>query len=139
MFLGEYEYSLDQKGRVAIPAKFRGGFKAGLVLARGFEKCIRVFPLNEWTKTAEKLIALPITETGSRRLNRSLFSSAFSLELDGQGRVLLPQPLRDYAEIREAVVIAGLYSVLEIWSREHWDTEKDLMAGSMEQIPVGTI
>lgn len=139
MFLGEYEYTLDQKGRVAIPAKFRGGFKPGLVLARGFEKCIRVFPLDEWTKTAEKLIALPIMEANSRRLNRSLFSSAFSLELDGQGRVLLPQPLRDYAEIRESVVIAGIYSVLEIWSRENWEMEKGLMAGSMEQMPVAAM
>src|SRR3972149_2503161 len=131
MILGHYEYTIDQKGRLAVPAKFRGQFKAGLVLCMGFEKCIRVYPLDEWTRTADKLLALPIMDLSSRRLNRMMFSSAFDTELDGRGRVLLPQPLRDYAGIQDSAVVAGLYSGLEIWSRDNWANEMALMQSSM--------
>lgn len=123
MFLGEYEYSIDQKGRVAIPARFREAFREGLVLFRGFDKCINVYPVGEWKKIAQRLASLPLTRHSSRRLSRATFSSAFSLQLDRAGRVLLPPPLRQYAEIKEEVVIAGVYSYLEIWDREAWAEE----------------
>lgn len=127
MFLGQYEHSLDQRGRVAIPAKFRDAFQEGLVLARGFDTSILVYPISEWRQMADKLAALPMTRSNSRRLNRATFSSAFDSELDRQGRVLLPAPLREYAHINDVVVIVGVYNYLEIWSKELWATEKALM------------
>jgi len=127
VFLGQYEHSLDQRGRVAIPAKFRDAFQEGLVLARGFDTCILVYPVAEWQRMSDKLAALPMTRSNSRRINRATFSNAFDSELDRQGRVLLPAPLREYSQIKDAVVIVGVYNYVEIWSKELWATEKALM------------
>jgi len=127
MFLGQYEHSLDQRGRVAIPAKFRDAFPEGLILARGFDKSILVYPLSEWRRMADKLAALPTTQSNSRRVNRATFSNAFDSELDRQGRVLLPAPLREYAQIKDTVVVVGMYSYLEIWDKDLWTTEKAFM------------
>ena len=134
MFFGEYEYTIDQKGRVTIPPRFRDAFKGGLVLSRGYDKCIMVYPAPEWEKRAEELARLLVTRSKARRLNRATFSSAFSLDLDPQGRVLLPTPLRDYADIVNEVVIAGVRSCLEIWSKEAWALEKKLMDEQVWQI-----
>ena len=137
MFLGEYDYRIDEKGRVAIPAKFREPFKEGLVLSRGFDKCIIVYPLSEWTKVAQRLTTLPMTRSKSRRINRATFSTAFSSELDRQGRVILPPALRQYAGIKDGVVIAGLYEYLEIWSHELWAAERALMDEQAWQLAEG--
>jgi len=134
MFFGEYEYTIDQKGRVTIPPRFRDAFKGGLVLSRGYDECIMVYPMPEWEKRAEELAHMPMTRSKSRRLNRAIFSSAFSLDLDPQGRVILPAPLRDYAGIVNEVVIAGARSCLEIWSKEAWALEKKLMDEQVWQI-----
>jgi MraZ protein len=127
VFLGQYEHSLDQRGRIAIPAKFRDAFQEGLILAQGFDKSILVYPVSEWRRMADKLAALPMTQSNSRRVNRATFSNAFDSELDRQGRVLLPTPLREYAQIKDIAVIVGIYNYLEIWSKELWTTEKALM------------
>lgn len=82
------------------------------------------YPLAEWNKVAEKLASLPITQSKVRRINRSTFSSAFRQELDGQGRVLIPPQLRDYAEINGDVIVVGVHHYLEIWNKEHWATER---------------
>ena len=132
-FLGEYEYKIDEKGRVAIPARFRGEFKKGLVLARGLEKCIRSYPLSQWEKIAEKLAALPLTDK-TRKISRFTFATAFSLELDAQGRVALPPPLREYAEISDMVIVAGVNTYLELWNKENWEAEKSLMLEQAWQI-----
>jgi len=124
LFLGEYDHSIDKKGRVAIPARLREAFGDIAVLSRGFEKCIMVYPLGEWNKVAEKLAALPITQSKVRRINRSTFSSAFRQDLDGQGRVLVPPQLRDYADINGEVVVVGVHNYLEIWSKENWAVER---------------
>jgi MraZ protein len=134
MFLGQYEHSLDQRGRVAIPAKFRDAFQEGLILARGFDKSILVYPLSEWRRMADKLAALPVTQSNSRRVNRAAFANAFDSELDRQGRILLPAPLREYAQIKDAVVIAGIYNYLEIWGKELWAIEKALMEQQAGQL-----
>ncbi len=136
MLLGQYEHSLDQRGRVAIPAKYRDRFQEGLILARGFDRSILVYPLSEWQQTADKLAALPLTQSNSRRVNRATFANAFDSELDRQGRVLLPAPLREYAQIKDAVVIAGMYTHFEIWDKELWAIEKSIMeqhAGQMAE------
>lgn len=137
MFLGEYEHSIDQKGRIAIPARLRETFGEGLVLSRGFEKCIVVYPMLEWNKLAEKLASLPMTQSKVRRINRSTFSSAFQQELDKQGRVLVPPQLRDYAEINGDVIVVGVHNYLEIWNRDNWAAEKASLDQEVAQLAEG--
>ena len=134
MFYGEYEYTIDQKGRVTIPPKFREAFKGGIVLLRGYDKCITACTVAEWDKRAEQLSRLPATQSKTRRLNRATFSSAFSLDLDGQGRIVLPAPLRQYAGVATEVVVAGVRDCLEIWSKEDWLAEQQLMSEQVWQI-----
>ena len=130
MFLGEFEYKIDEKGRVPIPPKFRRELKEGVVLTTGVEKCITVYPLSEWKKLAATLTTASVTPSKLRRLNRAIFATAFSLNIDGQGRIALPIPLREYAEIEDEVVIAGANTYLELWNKEQWESEK---AVSQEQ------
>jgi len=128
MLLGEYELRLDHKGRVAVPVRFRETFRGGLVLSRGFDKCLLGYTTAEWEKAAEKLVALPQTQLNTRRLSRFTFSGAFALELDRQGRVIIPPALRQYAEIKDEVVIVGAYSHFQLWTRELWMAEKEYMS-----------
>lgn len=137
MFLGQYEHKIDPRGRVAIPARFREELKAGLVLSQGFERCITAYPLKTWQEMAEKFAALPLTRSRSRRMSRFIFSPAFSQELDGLGRVLLPAPLRQYAEIKDIVIIVGVNTYFEIWSKDDWNAEKALMDEQGWQIAEG--
>ena len=134
MFFGEYEYTIDQKGRVTIPPKFREAFKGGIVLLRSYDKCITARTVAEWGRMAEQLSRLPVTQSKTRRLNRATFSSAFSLDLDGQGRVVLPATLRQYAGVTNDVVIAGVRDCLEIWSKEDWLAEQQLISEQVWQI-----
>jgi len=127
MFLGTYEHRIDDRGRIAIPAKFREELKAGLVLAQGFDRCINVYPLKMWQEIAEKHTTPLIAKEKLRRISRFIYSPAFTEELDRLGRILLPAPLRHYADIKDVVVIAGVNTSVEIWSKEQWDTEKALM------------
>lgn len=130
MFLGEYDYRVDVKGRVPLPPKFREKLKDGLVLTAGPEKCIVVYSSAEWEKLASNLTGGSIVPSKLRRLNRAVFASAYSLETDGQGRVALPQLLRDHAGIRGEVVVAGANTYFEIWNKEQWQAEK---AASQDQ------
>ena len=124
MFLGEFEYKIDEKGRVLIPPKFRRELKEGVVLMPGVEKCINVYPMAEWKKVAATLTTGSVTPSKLRKLNRAIFATAFSLSIDGQGRIALPIPLQDYAGIEDEVVIAGANTYLELWNKEQWGTEK---------------
>ena len=134
MLLGEYELRIDHKGRVAIPVRFREAFRGGLVLSRGFDKCLIAYMTLEWAKVAEKLVALPLTQLNPRRISRFTFSGAFDLELDRQGRVIIPLTLRQYAEINDEVILVGAYSHLQIWSRELWTAEKKFMSEHAAEI-----
>ena len=107
MFLGEFEYRIDDKGRVLIPPKFRRELKEGVVLRPGEEGCLVAYSLAEWKKLAATLTTGSITRSKLRRLNRAIFTTAFSLNIDGQGRVAVPIPLREYAGIEDEVVVAG--------------------------------
>lgn len=131
MFFGEFEYKLDDKGRIPIPPKFRAEFKDGVVLTPGIEKCIAVYPLPEWKKLSASLTSGPITPSKLRKLNRALFATAFRLQIDRQGRIPLPVPLRQFAAIDEAAIIAGVNAYLEIWGKEQWEIEK---AASQQQV-----
>ena len=131
MFFGEFAYRLDEKGRVLIPPEFRSVLKGELILMPGAEKCIALYPITQWEKIATSLTSASLSRSKIRRLNRALFASAFTRELDGQGRVALPQPLREYAGITEEVVIAGVNASLEIWDKKRWLAEKTM---SQEQV-----
>ena len=130
MFLGEFEYKIDDKGRVPIPPKFRRELREGLILIPGPEKCIVAYTPAEWKKLAESLTTGSVTPNKMRRLNRAIFATAFNLNIDGQGRIALPVTLRQYAGIDDDVVIAGANTCLELWSKELWAIEK---ATSQEQ------
>lgn len=134
MFFGEFEYKIDEKGRVLIPPKFRGALKEGVVLTPGVEKCITAYPLSEWKKVAATLTTGSITRSKLRKLNRAIFATAFSLRIDGQGRIALPIPLRDYAGLEDEVVIAGVNNYLELWNKEQWEAEKAISQEQAGQI-----
>jgi len=135
MFFGEFEYKIDEKGRVPIPPKFRRELRREeIVLAPGAEKCINAYPLSEWQKLATKLTAGPIPRDKFRRLNRAFFATAFSLSIDGQGRITLPMPLREHAEIVSEVIVAGANTYFELWNKVHWDEEKAACQGQVWQI-----
>jgi MraZ protein len=126
MFIGEFEYRVDEKGRVPIPPKFRTEElkQEGVVLSPGMEKCITVYPVSEWKKLADTLTSSTIIPSKLRKLNRAIFATAFNAELDSQGRIMVPAQLRQYAGIDEEVVMAGANSYLELWSKNQWASEK---------------
>ncbi len=124
MFLGEFEYKIDEKGRVPIPPKFARELKDGVVLTAGAERCIVAYSIVEWKKTAATLTASPIARSKLRRLKRAIFATAFILLIDGQRRIALPPPLREYAGIEDEVVIAGVNTYIELWNKEQWELEK---------------
>jgi len=131
MFFGEFEYKIDEKGRVPIPPKFRNELRGGIILLPGVEKCITAYPETEWKKLATTITTGSIAPAKLRRLHRALFATAFRMEVDGHGRVAVPAPLRQYAGIQDEVVIAGANNYFEFWNAEQWQAEK---ATSQEQI-----
>jgi MraZ protein len=124
MFIGEYNHTIDDKGRLAIPVKFRGDLAHGAVVTRGLDASLFLFPKEEWGKLAEKLANLPLGKSDSRAFARLMLAGAMDVELDKQGRFILPEYLRQYAGISKAVVVAGLYNRLELWDAEKWAAYK---------------
>ncbi|MFH1775703.1 MAG: division/cell wall cluster transcriptional repressor MraZ [Chloroflexota bacterium] len=135
-FFGEFEYKIDEKGRVLIPPRFRRELKDGVVLTPGTEKCINAYPLTEWKKLSDTLTAGSgsLARNKVRRLKRAMFATAFLLNTDGQGRIALPVPLRQHAEIEEEVVITGVNNYLELWNKEEWENEKAISQEQAWQI-----
>ncbi len=124
MFIGEYSHNLDDKGRLAIPIKFRQALKKGAVVTRGLDSCLFLYTCDEWQKLAEKLAALPISQANSRAFARLMLAGAMDVEVDKQGRVILPEYLRHFAGLKKGVIVAGLYSRLEIWDETKWGMYK---------------
>lgn len=124
MFIGEYSHHLDDKGRVAIPIKFRAALKKGAVVTRGLDSCLFLYTTEEWGKLAEKLAALPFSQANSRAFARLMLAGAMDVEADKQGRLMLPEYLRQFAGLSKSIVIAGLYNRLEIWNEETWQKYK---------------
>jgi MraZ protein len=134
MFFGEFEYKVDDKGRVPVPPRFREELHAGVVLAPGPEKCISAYPLSEWKKLANSFTGNgPMSPSKLRRLTRALFATAFTLDIDAQGRIALPSVLREYAGIGDEIVVAGVNTYLEMWNKERWEAEKDSVQGQFWQ------
>lgn len=134
MFLGEYKHSLDPKGRIALPAKFRAQLKDGAIITRGLDHCLFVFGMKEWEKLAEKLTALPLAQANSRAFARLMLAGASDVELDGQGRILVPDYLREYAGLSKTAVIAGVMSRLEIWDEATWTKYKSRTESASDDI-----
>jgi MraZ protein len=124
MFLGEYNHTIDDKGRLTIPAKFRGELAAGLVVTRGLDRNLMIFPLNSWQDLAERIVSRPLSDGEMRAFRRRIFSGAADLEPDRQGRIILPTHLREFANINGEAVVSGMYDYVEVWSAEAWTAER---------------
>lgn len=121
MFLGEFTHTIDNKGRLTIPAKFRGELAAGLVVTRGFDQNLMLFTLEGWQELADRIAQRPLADEDVRAFRRRVFSGAVDLEPDRQGRILLPPYLREFAAIDGDVIIAGMYNYVELWSATAWE------------------
>ena len=129
MFLGEFRHTIDDKGRLTIPAKYRSLLAAGMVVTRGFDRNLMAYDLQGWEELAERVKSLPISDPGAREFRRRVFSGAIDLIPDRMGRVLLPPYLRDFAGIDSEVVIAGMYNHLEIWNADDWTPVRQTSEG----------
>lgn len=124
MFIGEYSHSVDPKKRLALPSKFRGELGNRVVVTRGLDRCLFVYPMKVWEEIASKLGSLPVGESGTRSFIRLMLSGAVDTELDIQGRVLLPEYLKNDAALKKEVTIVGVYNRLEIWDEDAWKKYK---------------
>ena len=138
MFYGEHEHSIDEKGRLIIPSKFREVFKENYVerffITRGLDTCLFVFTDDEWKKQESKFRALPFTSAEARQFNRIYFSGACEVTCDKQGRILVPDYLKEFAKIRRDVIIVGVSSRMEIWAKENWEVFYKTTKDSFEKI-----
>ena len=121
MLLGEYRHNVDVKGRVSVPSKFREDLGQSFVVTKGLDNCLFMYSKAEWETFEEKLKQLPLTNADARTFIRFFFAGATEVEVDKQGRINIPQVLRDYAEIKKDVVIAGVATRAEIWDSDAWD------------------
>ncbi len=121
MFTGEYRHSVDDKGRLAVPARFRAQLDDGAFVSRWIDACLAIFPRRDWDELAEKVRALPLADAGARTFSRFLFAGAFEVDLDRQGRIVVPARLRDWAKLENEAVVVGSRDHLEIWAPARWD------------------
>ncbi|MEK7167296.1 MAG: division/cell wall cluster transcriptional repressor MraZ [Patescibacteria group bacterium] len=134
MFIGEYFHTIDEKGRLAIPTKFRAELAEGVVVTRGLDNCLFLYTLKEWKDLATKLSKLSISKANTRAFSRLMLAGAMDLQLDKQGRIILPDYLRKYAGIKKKTVVAGLFNRLEIWDQEIWEKYKNNTEKTSEDI-----
>jgi MraZ protein len=120
VFTGEYRHAVDDKGRIAVPSRFRVQLAGSVVVARWMDSCLAIFPVTAWEELAAKLAGLPMTDPNARLLQRQLFAGAFETELDRQGRVLVPQNLRDHAGLEGEALVLGSRDHAEIWAPARW-------------------
>lgn len=120
MFMGEFQHSVDEKGRMIIPAKFRDALGSSFVMTRGLDRCLFVYPMDEWEALEQKLKSLPLMKADARAFTRFFFSGATECELDKQGRVNIPLNLREHAGLQKETVVIGVSNRVEIWSKELW-------------------
>lgn len=121
MFIGEYQHTLDPKNRVIMPSKFREKLGDSFVMTKGLDNCLFIYSSEEWSRVEEKLKSLPMTSKDARAFVRFFFAGACECELDKQGRIVMPNNLKDYARIDKELVIIGVSTRIEIWSREEWN------------------
>ena len=134
MFMGEYNHTIDAKGRLIVPAKFREILGDNFIVTKGLDGCLFVYPNDEWTRFEEKLKSLPLTNKNARQFTRFFLAGAAACEGDKKGRKLLPQVLREFASLEKDVVLVGVASRIEIWSRERWDESMNTYDGDMDEV-----
>ncbi len=141
MFMGEYNHTIDTKGRLIIPARFREALGEEFVLTKGLDGCLSIYPMDEWQSFEEKLKALPLTDKNARKFLRFFVAGATSCELDKQGRILIPGNLREFAGLEKDVVLTGNITRIEIWSKDKWIEnssydDMDDVASAMQDIGI---
>lgn len=134
MFIGEYQHAIDPKKRLAVPSKFRVELESKVVVTRGLDRCLFVYPMKVWQELAQKLGAIPIGESATRSFVRLMLAGATDVEMDKQGRILIPDYLKEYAELDRNVVITGIYNRLEIWSEVKWIEYKKNIEKNSDEI-----
>lgn len=137
MFIGEHSHTIDNKGRLSIPAKYREALSEGVVVTRGLDHCLFLYSRTEWEKIAKRLAELPISQKSSRAFSRLMLAGAWDAELDSQGRVIVPQYLREYAGVNKHVIVAGLYNRVEIWQEDAWQEYKQKTEAGSDEIAEG--
>lgn len=136
MLIGEYTHTLDPKKRLSLPSKWREELGRMLIVTRGLDNCLFVYPQNEWRKITEKIGQLPLGQADTRSFNRFFLSGAVEVGVDSVGRILVPDFLKDFAKLDSKVVLAGIHDRVEIWDEKHWieyKTQIELQADSLAE------
>jgi MraZ protein len=126
MLMGKYQNSIDAKCRMIVPSKYRDELACRCVLTRGIDTCLYIYPIQQWEKFMDKLSALPTTDPNARAFVRHFYANAIECDIDKQGRMVLPQELREYAHIEKELVTVGLLDKIEIWSKEEWTAAENM-------------
>ncbi len=134
MFIGEYNHTIDSKGRLIVPSKFREALGDEFVVTKGLDGCLFVYPMEEWIAFTDKLKELPLTKKDARQFSRFFLAGAASCEVDKQGRILIPSVLREFAGLEKDAVLVGVSSRIEIWSRSNWEKISDVDIEDMDNI-----
>ena len=134
MFIGEYSHTIDTKKRLALPAKFRKELGKGVIITRGFENCLVVYPQSEWKLVMEKLKNLPSSRAESRKFNRAVLGGAIEVNLDKLGRILIPDYLKKYAGLKKNITICGLSNKLEIWDNQKWEIYRNKAEQDIDKV-----
>lgn len=137
LFIGEYRHQLDNKGRLAIPSKFRSHLKKGAVVTKGFDGCLFLYTPNEWNKLAAKLTQMPFSQGNARAVARLMLAGAMAVDLDSQGRINLPKYLMQFAGLKGISIIAGLMNRLEFWNEKKWEEYKKKTEKESEKMAEG--
>ena len=134
MLIGEYKHTLDPKKRLSVPSKWRGDLGQTLIITRGLDSCLFVYPQTQWQKITEKVSQLPLGQADTRSFNRFFLSGAVEVEVDSVGRILVPDFLKDFAGLDSKVVFAGIYDRVEIWAENKWEDYKKRIEGQADQL-----
>ena len=142
MFIGEYQHNLDEKGRLAVPKKFRADLNKGAIVTKGLDNCLFLYTKSEWKNLADKLANLPFSQSNTRAFARLMLAGAMDVDIDKQGRIILPEYLRTFAGLNKNIVVAGLYNRLELWDQKKWEeykskTEKESSAIAEQMFELG--
>lgn len=135
MFMGEHKHTIDAKGRLIIPSRFREELGQEFIITRGLDGCLFIFPQKEWKEFEMKLRGLPLIDKNARKFSRFFLSGAAACELDKQGRILIPGALREFAGMEKEVMLAGMLNRIEVWSKERWDANNSYE--DMDEIAAG--
>ena len=124
MLIGEYKHTLDPKKRLSLPSRFRKEVGKHVVVTRGLDKCLFIYPLKQWEKISERLAELSIGQSDSRGFNRFMLAGAVESDVDSAGRILIPDFLKDFAGLKSKVVVAGIHTRIEVWGEKSWENYK---------------